>query len=304
MAGYYSKVFPDIQQKAISGFLTTLWNQEPCRNRWALIAKVYSFIRDDVKHGRISLAEFLGVCCPMMKIIDPSIYLSSLGWMVRHDIDGSPFLVRDPYGATITHEQLDAHMAPTTESDILKGLLNVNYLPEDSNALIARINANSNPMMATTPVPTTAQKRQFINTIRRDATQATRELFGQHFDEQVMHDHGYRVHNANDLGAIGHLPMALPPRVPTRPYQATTTLSQLELTNNRTVVNWDPIPEHDPFDLNNPFALDHLMGFTQMEEDQSKSSSSHSKGESNDLLDADLPPSPPYRSDDDFHFNF
>lgn len=306
LLGYYTRIFPDVQQKAVSGFLTTLWNKDPCRNRWAMIAKVYSFIRDEAKSGKISLAEFLTVCCPIMKIIEPSKYLSSLGWTVRHEVNKSPSLDYDPTGTAMTYAEVESHVFPTTEGDLLKALFNVGYLPEDSTTLTARMTANSNAMMTTTsPVPRTNYKLRFITTIQQDPIRATRELFGQHFDEQVMQDHGYRVHTTEDLSSIAHIPMTPPPPMPINQYQAAPGYNaHLDLSVNQPIMNWDPVPEHDPFDISNPFALDQLLGISPMEVESCKSPSKHSRGTSNIISATNLASSPTWRNEDDFHFMF
>ncbi|KAL7917608.1 mating-type protein MAT alpha 1 domain-containing protein [Trichoderma austrokoningii] len=77
---YYLRLFPHVQQKTASGFLTTLWNKDPHRNKWALVAKVYSHVRDQLGRDQVSLSSFLDVACPMMQIVDPATYLETLGW--------------------------------------------------------------------------------------------------------------------------------------------------------------------------------------------------------------------------------
>jgi hypothetical protein len=209
-----------------------------------------------------------------MRIIEPSAYLLSLGWTVQNTDDGSQRLIRNNAGSTISFTELESQRFPNTEQDLLKAFFDTGFLPGESMALMKKINANRNAIMTTTlastlPVPSTTEKLDFINTLRGDPVRATSELFGTHFDEQMLRENGYRVHDASDLTHIGHLPMALPAPVPIRPYQFMTTTSNMDLNGNRPIMSWSRVPDYDCFDIDNPFHLDHLLGFTQMGE-QSK----------------------------------
>ncbi|KAA8645453.1 uncharacterized protein ATNIH1004_006872 [Aspergillus tanneri] len=44
---YYSVIFPELTQKAKSGILRFLWQNDPFKAKWAILAKAYSIIRDD-----------------------------------------------------------------------------------------------------------------------------------------------------------------------------------------------------------------------------------------------------------------
>ncbi|KAL7960416.1 mating-type protein ALPHA1/MAT-1/A-1 [Trichoderma compactum] len=70
-----------------------LWNKDPFGSKGALIAKVYSFARDQLGRDKVSLSYFLNVSCPIMKIIEPSIYLVAFGWLVE-DEAGTPKLLQ------------------------------------------------------------------------------------------------------------------------------------------------------------------------------------------------------------------
>lgn len=208
-----------------------------------------------------------------MKIIEPQSYLDILGWCVRTEDDGSQHLARSNSESATIYDELESQGFPNAELDLLHALLKAGYLREDGVMLMKKMYASSNGMMTMTPlsalpVPYNAAKLDFINTIRENPMEATRELFGAHFDEQLIQDRGYQVHNTENLNSIGHLTMALPPPVPIRPFAPSAGL--FELNDQRPIMNWGVVPDGEFFDLANPFNLDHLIGFTDQDAQRCK----------------------------------
>ncbi|KAF5019276.1 hypothetical protein F66182_8729 [Fusarium sp. NRRL 66182] len=214
---YYLKLFPDVQQKSASGFLTQLWGKDPHRNKWALVAKVYSFVRDHVGRARVSLSAFLGVACPTMKIIEPNDYLQILGWEIHHDNGGSCVLSQDLAILSTTVGMLQDSDHPATEIDLLSAILGAGYFSDVGPALMERMWANNNGIMTTTgagagdyvidsetfeplydSVPATAEKTSFVNAVRDNPYQAAQDLFGPHYDAAFFKDrfvHSWEVEN-------------------------------------------------------------------------------------------------------------
>lgn len=81
---FYAHIFAHWQQKEISGFLTRMWQSDPFKAKWTIVAKAYSIIRDQVGKDRAPLGEFLQIVCPLVGIISPADYLDMLGWMKPH----------------------------------------------------------------------------------------------------------------------------------------------------------------------------------------------------------------------------
>ena len=188
-----------------------------------------------------------------MSIVDPSSYLGLNGWVVQYDMDGTPFLERCVQPASATPPQADSSSFPTTERDLLKALLEVGYLPRDSRALTTRMRGIRNGIITPVSTPQTPVKSEFVDTVRQDPVQATRELFGEHFDSQVLQDHGYRVHSTQDLRSISHLPMLQSTEVSIQAQAANFSF------NTTQPLSWDRISNHEPFDIGNAFHLDNLM---------------------------------------------
>ncbi|KAF5000883.1 hypothetical protein FGRMN_1492 [Fusarium graminum] len=195
---YYMRLFPDIQQKTTSGFITQLWGRDPRRNKWALIAKVYSFIRDQIGKSRVNLASFLAVACPMMKIIEPVVYLRTLGWMKNIDDDGNLSLSQNVAMMSANLEALLDHQHPVTEIDLLTDILTAGYFEDVSQHLLVRLWASQNGLMTPSSaaigdavnngesvyevVPTTPEKLSFISEVHENTCHAVRDLLGADLD--------------------------------------------------------------------------------------------------------------------------
>ena len=79
-SGYYSPIFATFQQKEISGILTILWQDDPSKAKWSILAKGYSIIRDSKGKGNTPLDIFLAINGPFIGVIAPDDYLGTLGW--------------------------------------------------------------------------------------------------------------------------------------------------------------------------------------------------------------------------------
>ncbi|KAM0249598.1 hypothetical protein ACHAP5_002724 [Fusarium lateritium] len=244
---YYLKMFPDTQQKYCSGFLTKLWNQEPWRNKWALIARVYSFIRDHVGKNRINLSAFLGVVCPMMKVIHPDDYLRTLGWISAQDAEGNLLLRQDK---AVMNANLDAPRDidhPITEFDLLTAVLTAGYFGDVAQTLQTRLWACQHSIM--TPahglnlstgagsnvgpnagvgaesatdlalntaaslydtVPSNPDKTSFVAAVHDNAYQAAQELFGPGFDANFFQSRFVHYWEVEDVTSFENVQISIP----------------------------------------------------------------------------------------------
>lgn len=79
-------MFPDITQKAKSGILRFLWQNDPFKAKWAILAKAYSKIRDEhCGSNNVSLDSFLNLNSGYIGILEPSLYLQAMGWELTVD---------------------------------------------------------------------------------------------------------------------------------------------------------------------------------------------------------------------------
>nr|QKY89071.1 mating type protein 1-1-1 [Calonectria pauciramosa] len=265
---YYLKIFPDVQQKTASGFLTTLWSKEPCRNKWALIAKVYSFARDEVGKGNISLACFLSLCCPIMKIMDPSVYLNTLGWIIQEDETGSQKLVQDP---SIDNDHFQSEAAPTTEIELLQAILDTGYLSQQGRILMARLSANNNGMMTTSQLPAetpqliTQQKIDYCHLVSTNPIQAAKNLLGPHYNEDVLRALGIRTIQIDDMDSIPYGMLQAPQPDPIQFYNYSEV--NMEFTQDRAL-QFGVVQPVDPIDIDSPYDIDATIGYRRSEGDR------------------------------------
>jgi len=92
--GYYSTAFQGYQQKEISGFLTCMWQLDPFKAKWSILAKAYSLIRDSQGKDAAPLDQFLAITCPFIGIIMPGYYLHDMGWEITINKDGQTVMRR------------------------------------------------------------------------------------------------------------------------------------------------------------------------------------------------------------------
>ena len=93
-SGYYSTAFPKHQQKDISGYLTKLWQSDPFKAKWSLLAKAYSVIRDNKGKDIVHLDQFLAISVSLIGIIKPEHYLQTMGWEIAAQENGQAMIKR------------------------------------------------------------------------------------------------------------------------------------------------------------------------------------------------------------------
>ncbi|OBW63794.1 MAG: Periodic tryptophan protein-like protein 2 [Aureobasidium pullulans] len=87
---HHSPIFKSFQQKDISGFLTRMWQNDPFKAKWSILAKAYSIIRETNSKSDAPLDKFLAVTCPLIGVIPRDDYLRAMGWSIA-EVDGHPY---------------------------------------------------------------------------------------------------------------------------------------------------------------------------------------------------------------------
>lgn len=80
--------------KHLSGVVSTLWLYDDKKKVWAIMAKAYSKIRDQIGKEKAPLDQFLGIVCPRLNIVSPGEYLEKMGWSIVVQENGMPKAVR------------------------------------------------------------------------------------------------------------------------------------------------------------------------------------------------------------------
>nr|QBK47382.1 MAT1-1 [Neocamarosporium betae] len=94
---YYINI-PTLKQwpmKKLSHLMGLLWEADPNKSLWSLMAKAWSAIRDQVGKDQAPLDGFFSIICPQLQMPSPETYLESHGWTPTIDKDGGPTVSRD-----------------------------------------------------------------------------------------------------------------------------------------------------------------------------------------------------------------
>ncbi|KAJ9273744.1 transcriptional regulator family: HMG [Paecilomyces variotii] len=163
---FYSAAFPQFTQKAKSGILRFLWENDPFKAKWAILAKAYSIIRDN-HVGQVSLDTFLALNCHFVGIIMPEKYLAAMGWELAMDENHQHSMVRT--GATLpmeTETTIDYSV-----NDILDHCYETGYVKGDPGHRTIGI-LNEGSLMSFSSQPTMASSGLEVNTASPEITTA------------------------------------------------------------------------------------------------------------------------------------
>jgi len=84
--------------------MAALWDHDPNKHIWSLMAKAWSIIRDQVGKDNASLREFFDIVCPYLNIPIPENYLQHLRWTYFIDEHQAPAVSRDPYDIPVSSD--------------------------------------------------------------------------------------------------------------------------------------------------------------------------------------------------------
>jgi hypothetical protein len=125
--GFYFRIFKGLPQKEASVHLTVLWQSDPFKAKWAIIARAYSSIRDAVGKRNAPLDAFLNLVCPVVGIIGADEYLERMKWVSMATDTGSMILIQTSapdlasLGASICHTSM-------TEKDVVQYCTRSGYI--------------------------------------------------------------------------------------------------------------------------------------------------------------------------------
>ena len=123
-------MFLSLQQKEISGFLKYLWQSDPFKAKWTVLAKAYSVIRDVRGKKQAPLDTFLALMAPFVGIIPPPVYLAILGWEIVVADDGQRALTRKFAPELDTFDE-DIISTEHAVHDIIQHACREGYIPAD-----------------------------------------------------------------------------------------------------------------------------------------------------------------------------
>jgi len=166
LPGYYISipVFKPWPMKMLSNPMGIMWEEDPNKSLWSLMAKAWSTIRDQVGKDNAPLHEFFAIICPYLGIPSQEIYLECHGWALTIDKDGAPSLSRDD---TFQPISVGAGLAPLALSveDIISYCQSLGY----ANSYVADPNATSPTFLGQSPAQNSGQTTQ-VKVVSQTAT--------------------------------------------------------------------------------------------------------------------------------------
>lgn len=136
-------------QKVISGFLTHLWQADPTKAKWAILAKAYSELRDKVGKKRAPLPPFLAINAPFVGIVDPDDYLRVHGWELIERAEQTILRrAARPDGAVYGISMLTTN---ASVEDVIRNSFHNGYINEDNSGFDA-LSGGMSLIMAAAPV--------------------------------------------------------------------------------------------------------------------------------------------------------
>nr|AEZ02254.1 mating type protein MAT1 [Alternaria subcucurbitae] len=217
----YYIMIPDLKtwpMKKLSNIIGLLWEADPNKSLWSLMAKAWSAIRDQIGKDKAPLDQFFTIICTYLNIPTPQSYLAILGWSVSVNEEGDPTISRNDCSRSASVGAGVADIALSVE-DIIAYVQSMGYAytyvananttsPTFLGHSVNPSTEKSNLAMAATPTVAPATDRR---TIARNKRRAKRDMamatgFRADLEKDILNAH------RADAGRIGEY---MPDRYPT-----------------------------------------------------------------------------------------
>ncbi|GAB7353584.1 hypothetical protein MBLNU459_g4008t1 [Dothideomycetes sp. NU459] len=159
---YHAPMFKTFQQKEISGLLTRLWQNDPFKAKWSLLAKAYSMIREYKTKDVAPLDVFLSLTCPYIGIIPRDDYLSVMGWEIVGE-NGEKMMERR-FTPDISSFQENILTTNLSSEEIVSYCYQVSYIQNDNGDITRSRGAAATLTMAAQPASSSTQLRRSVLT--------------------------------------------------------------------------------------------------------------------------------------------
>ncbi|KAF1947295.1 DNA binding protein with alpha box domain [Clathrospora elynae] len=104
--------------KRLSNLLAQLWETDPNKPLWSMMAKAWSTIRDQIGKDQAPLDQFFRIICSFLNMPTQEMYLELHGWCLGIDEEGGPTLYRDDTTESTSMSAGLPHMALSVEDII------------------------------------------------------------------------------------------------------------------------------------------------------------------------------------------
>ena len=129
-----------------------MWQTDPCKGKWSILAKSYSAIRDSQGKANAPLEKFLAINGPLIGVIEPAQYLEALSWEVAVDEDGQTVMRRR--NGTLSGEQLITNISV---NDVIRNSYDKGYFTGDLSKVLLANNGAAMTMVSSVQPTSNAQ---------------------------------------------------------------------------------------------------------------------------------------------------
>ncbi|KAI9740099.1 MAG: hypothetical protein M1818_004850 [Claussenomyces sp. TS43310] len=265
---YYTQIFTHIQQKEASTYLTILWQEDPFKAKWTVIAKAWSIIRDAVGKPKAPLDKFLRIACPAIGIISAKEYLERRNWSMVPTAEGG-LALKQTYPQNLNKlrgENVDVMMS---EFELMQLAINAGYMPTGSE-VFTNMNNNTHRILASEPGYNPSEaKLRFIKAAHNDPKAIAAHILGFDIDHpflQVSSAPGREfvvtypeMNQTQGYIEAGHHAQVPTPEQPS--YKWTGSMAEL-YHPSEPALDFDRVLKHKTFemtDLGMPAALDKYL---------------------------------------------
>jgi len=125
-----------MQQKNTSPLLKAMWDEDPFKAKWSIIARAYTSIRDQVGKTNASIEAFFQIVCPRMGIIEVGDYLAMMQWAVQTNSNGS-IVLHQSCRPDLSLFPFEIMSSSLTEKDVIHFCASLGYLSHADAVAIA-----------------------------------------------------------------------------------------------------------------------------------------------------------------------
>lgn len=235
-----------------------------------------------------------------MQIVHPDVYLRELGWAVESAEDGAKTLVRVPQSTT-KDGQTAKSTTPNTELGLLVELVQAGYMADKGFDLVESLNSSYSGLMTAhssdRDLETTAQGTSKACPVQKSIPSRSLQTF-------TTSSFSSGVSPTNHIPQVNKFSLQAALVDNARrcyPYSNNASFSYGEM-----MLRLDAVPENQPFDIDNPWDVDAVLGYQQPEQcsDSTYLHFSFGTATSANQITTESPESSVYDPREDFHYSF
>ncbi|KAK3190702.1 hypothetical protein K4F52_003393 [Lecanicillium sp. MT-2017a] len=217
-----------------------------------------------------------------MEILAPSVYLKTLGWTVGETENGLKKLIKDD---TEIPNIESSPICPKTELELLQALITIGYMPENGDILAERMKTSNDGLMTTLASPPCNNLKTSPSPPLSDSpsqptlappsttppsyTYPEKTLLSLHplpesFYEYIPSIPSFSTPTSNDYAASTSTQTTPPSSAPPQQQQVPLQEADTDTDANATILRFETIFDHEAFDIDSPWDVNVVLGYTTM----------------------------------------